>query len=107
MIRLILSCLVAMLLIGSAPAIAAMTSPQLVEDCEMAGGVPNPTADHSKMACCTNDCTVMGMAALVQPDSTDVSLAKPTKPLLNLRSVKILDSLGWATVDPPPRLHSS
>ncbi len=73
----------------------------------MAGGVPNPTADHSKMACCTNDCTVMGMAAVVQPDSDVVVLAKSTKPLLDAPSLKALDSLGWATVDPPPRLRSS
>jgi len=105
-IRLFLSCLVALSLFGNAPAVAAMSSPQPAKDCEMASGGSNPAADHAKIACCTSDCTMMGTAALAQPDGTELSIAEPIKLSLNPPSVKELDSLDWATVDPPPRLRS-
>ena len=107
MIRLILSCLVALSLFGNAPAVAAMASLQPVEDCKMASGGPDPAADHAKVACCTSDCAMMGTAAPAQPDGTELSTVEPIKLVLNPLSVKELDSLDWATVDPPPRLRSS
>ena len=71
----------------------------------MAGNMPEQPADHAKMACCTSDCTMVGSVGLAQLAGADVSTPEPTNPPLYLVSIKELDSLNWATVDPPPRLN--
>jgi hypothetical protein len=72
-------------------------------ECSMAGEMPDQPLDHTKMACCTSDCTMAGIAGLVQGDSGGLPSSEPIKAPLFLASVKELDSLDWATVDPPPR----
>ena len=71
----------------------------------MAGNMSEQPADHGKMACCTSDCTMVGSVGLAQLAGADVSTPEPTNPPLYLVSIKELDSLNWATVDPPPRLN--
>ena len=106
MFRFILSCLVALSFIGSAPAVAAMaTQPPVTQasNCKMGGKMSGQPVDHGKMACCTSDCTMAGTAALAQPSNGDLS--EPLHSQLELASTlaKTLHSLDWATVDPPPR----
>jgi hypothetical protein len=83
-------------------------SPQSLQsnDCAMGKAMPHQPADHGKMPCCTSDCTVMGMAGLAQRDGVELVLVEPVRTPLFLASSKELDSLDWATVDPPPRLLS-
>jgi hypothetical protein len=105
-IRFILSCLLALSFIGSAPAVAAMAT-QLptaqASDCKMAGKMPGQPADHGKMACCTSDCTMAGAAAVAEPGNGELSEPLHSNAVLASMPVKPLDSLDWATVDPPPR----
>lgn len=106
MFRLILSCLLALSFLGSAPAIAAMaTQPPAVQasDCTMTGDMPDQSADHSRMACCTSDCTMAGTAGLPQLAAAGVAELEPVSAPLALSPVRKLDSLHWATVDPPPK----
>jgi hypothetical protein len=105
MIRFILSCLVALSFLGSAPAIAAMASPPPVQsnECTMTGDTQDQPADHGKMACCTSDCTMAGTVGLAERSGVELSLTDPVEAPLFLATVKQLDSLDWATVDPPPR----
>lgn len=106
MIRFILSCLLALSFIGSAPAVAAMAT-QLpaaqASDCQMGDKAPAQPADHGKMACCTSDCTMAGTAAVAQSGNGDLSEPLHSNALLASLPVRQLDSLDWATVDPPPR----
>jgi hypothetical protein len=76
-IRFILSWLVALSLIGGAPAVAAMAAPPpaapQASECTMPGGdVPDQPTDHGKMPCCTSDCTMAGTAGLAQRDSVNL-----------------------------------
>lgn len=107
MIRLILSCLLVLSFIGSAPAVAAMAAPTQTAECTMTGDMPDQPADHGKMACCTSDCTMAGTVGLAQPAAIKLSTPEPTNAPIYLASVKELGSLDWATVDPPPRLRLS
>lgn len=105
MIRLILSCLVALSLLGGAPAMAALaTQPVHASECSMPGQAQN---QPSKMACCTSDCTVTGTAALAQRDG--VQLPSPERVIAPLFLIPVtkLDSVDKATVDPPPRARLS
>jgi hypothetical protein len=106
-IRFILSCLLALSFVGSAPAVAAMATElptAQASDCKMASKMPGHPADHGKMACCTTDCTMAGTAALAQRGSGDLSEPLHSNVVLASIRVKALDSLDWATVDPPPRV---
>lgn len=106
MIRFILSCLVALSMIGSAPAVAAMAAPLVPQagECTMNGGdMPAQPTDHGKTPCCATDCTMAGAAAVAQPATGNLSERWPAKALLANAPTKQLDSLDWATVDPPPR----
>jgi hypothetical protein len=106
-IRFILSCLVALSLIGGAPAVAAMAEPSpasQASDCTMSGGgMPDQPADQDKMPCCTGDCTMAGTVGLPLSNSAGIDELQPTKAALAIGPVHELDSLEWATVDPPPR----
>jgi hypothetical protein len=106
-IRFILSCLIALSMLGSAPAFAAMSAPPAAaqaSDCEMPGGVmPDQPADHEKMPCCTSICTMAGMAGIPQPSGADIRELRLDKTPPAIAAVHELDSLDWATVDPPPR----
>lgn len=104
-IRFILSCLLALSFLGSAPAIAAMAAspPAQSSECTMTGDMQDQPADHGKMACCTSDCTMAGTVGVAERSGVELSVIEPVKPPLSLASVKELDSLDWGTVDPPPR----
>lgn len=104
--RFIFSCLLALSFIGSAPAVAAMATDlpsAQASDCKMADKMPAQPADHGKMACCTTDCTMAGTAAVAEPGNVGLSEPLHARATLASTPVKQLDSLDWATVDPPPR----
>ena len=105
-IRFVLSCLLALSFIGSAPAVAAMATElpaAQASDCKMANKMPAKPADHGKMACCTSDCTMAGPAALAQPGNGGLAEPPAVRAILASMPVKQLDSVDWATADPPPR----
>ena len=94
-------------MLGSAPAFAAMSAPPATaqaRDCAMPGDdMPDQPVDHDKMPCCTSNCTMAGMVGIPQPSSADIGELQPEKAPLTIAAVHELDSLDWATVDPPPR----
>ena len=47
---------------------------------------------------------MMGMAGLAQRDVVALAQIASLNPPLFVATVKQLDSLDWATADPPPRL---
>lgn len=107
-IRLILSCLVALSLLGSAPAVAAMEAPSAALSgggtmADSVSGMPDGPMPHDKMPCCTSDCTMTGTAGLMEPGGVALGAHEPVKAPLGMAPVKQLDSLDLATVDPPPR----
>jgi hypothetical protein len=83
----------------------AAASPAMTQasDCATDKGAPTQPVDHGKMPCCTSDCTTMGTTGVMQPGSVTMAEPRPVRAALTIASVKQLDSLGWATVDPPPR----
>lgn len=108
MIRCILSCLVALSLLGGAPAVAALAAqPVPANECSMVGQASDQPSKHEKMACCTSDCAVTGTAALAQRDGVQLPSPEPASAPLFLIPVTKLDSVDGATVDPPPRTRLS
>jgi hypothetical protein len=107
-IRFIISCLVALSLLGGAPAMAALaTQPMAASECSMVGKASTQPSKHEKMACCTSDCTVTGTAALAQRDSVQLPSPEAASAPLFLIPVSKLKSVDGATVDPPPRTRLS
>ena len=82
----------------------AAMSPAAVQAGDCAMGKTNAPADHGKMPCCIGDCTTMGTAGVMQPDNIAVTGPQPVRAPLAMPPVKQLNSLAWATVDPPPRV---
>lgn len=106
MLRFILSCLIALSFIGSGPAIASMAAPAAAQaDCNMPDKSAGQPTNHGKMPCCTSDCTMIGMAGLAQRDSFQPSRSGPAERAAFFMTVKKLDSLDAAAVDPPPRIN--
>ena len=104
MIRLFLSCLVALSMLAGAPAMAALTAqPVQASECSMAGQAQDRSPKHEKMACCTSDCTMTGAAALAQRDIVPPPSPEPASAPLFLIPVTKLDSVDITAVDPPPR----
>ncbi len=105
MIRFILSCFLALALIGNAPAVAAVhATPAQQSECYMAGDTGQGTADQEKMSCCTSDCAMTGTASLSHRNAVDLRSANPGKAPMFLALVKELRSFNLAAADPPPRL---
>jgi len=104
-IRFILSWLVAISLVGGAPALAAMAAPAPAKssECSMAGDTQDEPADQGKMACCTANCTMAGAIGLTERSGIELAPTEPAKPPMFLAAAQELDSLELATVDPPPR----
>jgi len=84
----------------------AAQQPARPSDCAMDKNVPHQPVDHDKMPCCASDCTMTGMAGLAETDTDELPQIVLLGAPLFLVMVKELDSLDWATVDPPPRLLS-
>ena len=81
----------------------AAMSPATAQAGDCAMGKTHAPTDHSRMPCCTGDCTTMGAAGVMQPDNAAVAAPQTVRAPLEIAAVKQLDSLDWATVDPPPR----
>jgi hypothetical protein len=83
----------------------AAASPAMAQasDCAMGKDAPAQPADHGKMPCCTSDCTAMGTAGVLHPGGVAIAELQPVRAALTIAPVKQLDSLDWATADPPPR----
>lgn len=104
-IRLLLALLVAVGLAFSpaAPALA-MAAPSAMSDCANGDQMPDRSADHSKMDCCTPACQAPAAAALLpQQSSAGKSLAM-ARPLVIDPPAKELASVAPAGLDPPPRI---
>lgn len=109
-IRFILSFLAALALVSGSSAVAAMTPPQATQsgDCTM---VEARTADaplhHGQMACCTSDCTIMGIPAIANPVAGSLSEMMFARIPPAPGRVAVLASLSLAAEDPPPRIWPS
>lgn len=104
-IRLLLALLVAVGLAFSpaAPALA-MAAPSAMSDCANGDQMPDRSADHSKMDCCTAACQTPAGAALL-PDRGTAGESLPVEGQILLQSTaKALLSVSRAALDPPPRL---
>ena len=102
MTRLVLAILLAIsMAMSSGPAFAG-PSP----DCAMARSSPG-MADHQKMGCCTNDCAVACVPAVLGADPVDLPSVEPSVAPAVVSLAPVLTSVGRAITDPPPRTAHS
>ena len=98
MTRLLLAILLAMsMAMASGPAFAG-PSP----DCAMAHS-SSGMVDHQKMGCCTPDCALACVPAMLGAEAVDLTTVEPNAAPAPVSLTAVLASVGLAAADPPPR----